>query len=118
MSDPNLTVSPTAAKQRTGYTQHFKAVQAKQAERAAASPTRALIESVAYKAVGLACLWWAYGHYEIAAKTPSRFDDIVALAVGVAGIYFIMPGPVKALFALVAPFLPGKKASSEPPSTP
>jgi len=116
MSDPNATIGPGEARKtpRLGYTQHFHAVQAKQAERAAASPTRALVESVAYKAVGVGCLWWGYSHYEIAAKTTPRFDDWVAIAVAVAGLYFIMPGPIKALLALVAPFLPGKKPEPQP----
>ena len=114
MTDPNATIGPREARKtpRLGYTQHFHAVQAKQAERAAASPTRALVESVVYKAIGLGCLWWGYSHYEVAAKTTGRFDDWVAIAVAVAGLYFIMPGPLKALLATVTPFLPwGKKSN-------
>lgn len=110
-----MTISPSEARRtpRLGATQHFQAVQAAKAQRAAENPARAILESVGGKVIGLVLLWKANALYETAVKTEARFDDFTVIGVAVVGLYFVMPTLVKSLFSMVRPLLPwGKKADT------
>lgn len=119
MTDLNTTISPQEARRvsRGGVTQHFHAVQAAKAQRAAENPVRAILESAGGKLIGLALLWKANEMHEVALKTEGHFDDWTAIGVAVVGLYFVMPTLVRSLFGMVRPLLPwGKKDGNGNPA--
>lgn len=93
--------------------QAYRNIQEKEMARISANSTRAFAENFMSKVIGLGLLWWGHNEYQSAIKTDGRFDEWVALAVGVAGLYFVMPAVVKSLFGLVKPVLPWYKGDTK-----
>jgi hypothetical protein len=115
VSDPdnNTTISPQAARKSGAYRSmgdHVADVQAAKTAKAAATPFRAIVDDAFVKLVGVALLYWAYKHFDVAILKGEKIYIGVCIGVALLAFGCLIPTQTRALLAWAGERIPGLRA--------
>jgi hypothetical protein len=119
MSDPNnTTISPQAARKSGAFRSmgdHLKDGANRKAEKAAAAPVRAIVDDAFVKLVGVALLYWAYKHFDVAILKGEKIYIGVCIGVALLAFGCLIPTQTRALLAWAGERLPGLRSKVATP---